>query len=105
MKFIKMQGLGNDFLVVNNLDGHYSNLDYAAITPKICDRHFGVGADGIILIEKSEQADCRMRIINSDGSEPEMCGNGIRCLAQFYFENIDAAKPVISVETDRGILL
>ncbi len=80
MKFTKMQGLGNDHIII---DLFSQTLDNAhEIAPKMCSRHFGVGADGLILVGPSEKYDFKMRVINSDGSEAEMCGNGIRCLAR-----------------------
>ncbi|WDU84088.1 diaminopimelate epimerase [Caloramator sp. Dgby_cultured_2] len=84
MYFAKMHGLGNDFIVINNLDGR--NIDYSNLARKICDRHFGIGADGLLVVEKSKIADIKMLIFNSDGSQAEMCGNGIRCFAKYVFE-------------------
>ena len=86
IEFTKYQGLGNDFILIDNRD-----TPKPIITPeqaiKICDRHFGIGADGVIfLLPPREGTDYTMRIFNSDGSEPEMCGNGIRCLARFVAE-------------------
>lgn len=82
--FTKMHGLGNDFVLV---DARFiPNRDWADVAVKMCDRHFGIGADGLILILASQVADLRMRIINSDGSEAQMCGNGIRCLAKYAYE-------------------
>ncbi|HEX3605502.1 MAG TPA: diaminopimelate epimerase [Candidatus Dormibacteraeota bacterium] len=79
MRFTKMHGLGNDFLVVDDRDPH--RVDWAALAPSVCARHTGVGADGILLIQGSDTADLRLRVVNADGSEPEMCGNGVRCAA------------------------
>ena len=104
MKFTKMHGLGNDFILVDcfrdNLPG-----DYSEIARRLCDRHFGVGADGLILILPSETADIRMRIFNSDGSEPEMCGNGIRCFARYVYENNIVRETTIRIETLAGIIV
>src|SRR5262249_45718166 len=76
----------------------------AALSVKIADRHFGVGADGLILICPSEKADARMRMFNADGSESEMCGNGIRCVAKYVYDHGIAKKPTLTIETGRGIL-
>lgn len=84
MEFTKWNGCGNDFVFVNAMNRPIEPV--TAECTKICDRHFGVGADGIIFILPSEQADFRMRIFNCDGSEAEMCGNGIRCFARLVRE-------------------
>jgi len=81
MRFEKMHGLGNDFLVVD--DREQQPIDWPALARRVCVRHTGVGADGILLIQGSDVADLRMRLINADGSEAEMCGNGIRCVAEY----------------------
>ena len=85
MKFIKMHGLGNDYIYVNCFDEKVDNP--AKLAPVISNRHFGIGADGLILICPSQTADVRMRIFNADGSEAEMCGNGIRCVAKYAYEH------------------
>ena len=100
--FTKWQGCGNDFVLVNCLKEKIK--DYAVLTKKICDRHYGVGADGLILILPSEQADFRMRIFNTDGSEAEMCGNGIRCFARCVYEAGLTEKTEFTVQTGAGIL-
>lgn len=104
MKFTKMQGLGNDFIIVDAraLD---TVPDWAAWSQKVCDRHFGIGADGVMLVLPSEQADIRMRILNSDGSEAEMCGNGIRCFAKFVYEAQIVTKTTMTVETLAGVMV
>ena len=81
MRFEKMHGLGNDFLVVD--DREQQPIDWPALARRVCVRHTGVGADGILLIKGSDVADLRMRLFNADGSEAEMCGNGIRCVAEY----------------------
>ncbi|MBR6014171.1 MAG: diaminopimelate epimerase [Selenomonadaceae bacterium] len=99
-KFEKWQGCGNDFVIIDSrTDGKIYDEEKNSW---ICDRHFGIGADGVIYILNSEKADVRMRIFNADGSEPEMCGNGIRCFAKFLAEK----NPVdnLKVETGAGIL-
>ncbi len=101
--FTKMTGLGNDYIYVNCINNNLKNIPDLA--RKVSDRHFGVGADGLILIEKSENAnsDFKMRIFNSDGSEAEMCGNGIRCLAKYIHDNNLSNNDKLSIETLAGI--
>ena len=102
MKFMKMHGLGNDFLVI---DGRVpESVDYSALAKRACERHTGVGADGILVVEDSDAADIRMRIINSDGSEAEMCGNGIRCFAKYVYEQGIVKGTELTVETLAGIM-
>jgi diaminopimelate epimerase len=101
IKFTKMQGLGNDFICMNYEDVYKYNLKI--FSKFICDRHFGIGADGLILIGTSKVADCKMRIFNSDGTEAEMCGNGIRCLAKYVYEKNIVKKEKIRIETLAGI--
>lgn len=101
IKFTKMQGLGNDFVCMKNED--VDKCDLKILSKFICDRHFGIGADGLILLGKSEIADCRMRIFNNDGTEAEMCGNGIRCLAKYIYEKNIIKKEKIKIETKAGI--
>jgi diaminopimelate epimerase len=103
MHFTKMHGLGNDYVYVDCVR-HPPPGDPAALSRRISDRHFGVGSDGLILICRSERADVRMRIFNADGSEGEMCGNGIRCVAKYVYERGIAVKPRLTVETGRGVL-
>lgn len=103
MKFTKMHGIGNDYVYVNTFDQR-PPADPAALARVISDRHFGVGSDGLILIGLSERADARMRMFNADGSESEMCGNGVRCVAKYVHDHGIARKPRILIETGRGIL-
>jgi diaminopimelate epimerase len=103
MKFTKMQGLGNDYVYVSLFD-QTAPRDPAKLAVAISDRHFGVGSDGLILIGPSERADARMRMFNADGSESEMCGNGIRCVAKFLFDHGIAPRKTVTVETGRGVL-
>ncbi|MFC1478540.1 diaminopimelate epimerase [Candidatus Margulisiibacteriota bacterium] len=105
MKFTKMHGLGNDFIILDAIEDDLSGVDYADFAVKYCNRNFGIGADGLIVVEKSTSADATMRIFNSDGSEPEMCGNGIRCFARYVYEKGEIKKEVISVETKAGIIV
>lgn len=102
LEFIKAHGIGNDFVILDCLQNELGDTDLSALAMRLCDRNFGVGADGIVLVLPSEIADYRMRIINSDGSEAEMCGNGIRCFAKYLFDR-GMAGEVISVETLAGI--
>ena len=101
MKFTKMQGLGNDYVYINCFEETVENPNELA--KKISDRHFGVGSDGLILILPSNIADCKMRMFNWDGSESEMCGNGIRCVGKFAHDKGIVDKDVITVETLAGI--
>ncbi len=103
MKFTKMTGLGNDFIVLENLEN--KELEYDVLAKKLCDRHFGIGGDGLLIVEPSGIADIKMRIINSDGSEAEMCGNGARCFAKYVYENGIVSKGKMSVETLSGIVM
>ncbi|MHC4623097.1 MAG: diaminopimelate epimerase [Planctomycetota bacterium] len=115
MKFTKMHGLGNDYIYVNCFEEKLKNP--AKLAPAISDRHFGIGADGLVLIAPSKKADVRMRMFNADGSEAEMCGNGIRCVAKYTYEHklakarkrrtIPGAPPCpasLKIETGSGIL-
>lgn len=104
MEFSKMHGLGNDFVVVDCISQAGLENAVASQARFLCDRHFGVGADGVILILPSEKADARMRIFNPDGSEAEMCGNGIRCFAKFLYERGIVSKRALTVETAAGIV-
>lgn len=101
MRFTKMQGLGNDYVYVNCFQEKVENPSDMA--KRISDRHFGVGADGLILIGPSEQADFEMAMYNADGSRGEMCGNGIRCVAKYVYDYGLTDKTSISVETLGGI--
>mgnify|MGYP002796425631 FL=1 len=101
MKFTKMQGLGNDYVYVNCLKETIA--DPPALAKKISDRHFGVGSDGLIMINPSDKADFEMEMYNADGSRAEMCGNGIRCVAKYVYDYGLTDKTRISVETLAGI--
>lgn len=97
MNFTKMNGLGNDFIVISGEQQLPANVDELAIS--LCNRFFGIGADGLVYILPSEIADFRMRIINSDGSEAEQCGNAIRCVAKYVYDNGLTDKEEITIET------
>jgi diaminopimelate epimerase len=103
MRFTKMQGCGNDYIYVDCFQ-EKPPRDAAGLSRAISDRHFGVGSDGLILICPSERADARMRMFNADGSESEMCGNGVRCVAKYIYEHGIARKSPLTIETGRGIL-
>jgi diaminopimelate epimerase len=102
MKFAKMQGAGNDYVYVNCFEETIA--DPAALARQVSNRNFGIGSDGLILIMPSEVADVRMRMFNSDGSESEMCGNGIRCVAKYAYDHDLVKKTEITAETGAGIL-
>jgi diaminopimelate epimerase len=104
IQFSKMHGLGNDFVVVDAVRQRF-DVDYSDFAQAVCDRNFGVGGDGLILVLPSDHSDLRMRIFNTDGSEPQMCGNGIRCFAKFAYEEGLVEKDVISVETLAGVMV
>lgn len=103
ISFTKMHGLGNDFIIINNMDYGLDPSYFAARAGLLCDRHFGIGADGLVLIEKGEKSPYYMRVFNSDGSEAEMCGNAIRCLARYLWERGFCPDPVFRLETGAGL--
>ncbi len=102
MKFTKMHGCGNDYIYVNLLEETIENA--SELSRKVSDRHIGIGGDGLITIGASDQADFRMRIYNADGSEAEMCGNGIRCVAKYVYEHGMTDQTEIAIETASGVL-
>lgn len=101
MQFTKMQGIGNDFIIIEASSWEEAG-SYQKWAEKLCDRNFGIGADGLIIVGKDNDMDVFMRIFNSDSSEPEMCGNGIRCVARYAYENKLVDKTAISVKTLAG---
>jgi len=103
MRFTKMHGAGNDYIYVDCFRNPIPH-DPAGLSRVISDRHLGVGSDGLILICPSDKADARMRMFNADGSEAEMCGNGIRCVAKFLYDHGQVRKNALAIETGRGIL-
>jgi diaminopimelate epimerase len=103
MQFWKMHGLGNDYIVIDNRDQKIGDKQAADLAKRLCERRFSVGADGLLLVSNSNVADVKMRIFNADGSEAEMCGNGIRCFAKYCYENGIATKNEFTVETLSGI--
>ena len=102
MKFTKMHGAGNDYVYVNCFEETVANPRDVAI--QVSNRNFGIGSDGLILIMPSDKADVAMRMFNSDGSESEMCGNGIRCVAKYAYDHGIVSKKEITAETGAGIL-
>jgi diaminopimelate epimerase len=102
MKFTKMHGIGNDYIYVNGFAEQVAEPEKVAAL--VSDRHFGIGGDGLILIEPTDRADVRMRMFNADGSEAEMCGNGIRCVAKYAFDHGLSTSNPMRVETGRGVL-
>ena len=103
MRFTKMHGAGNDYVYVNCFSEPFPT-DPAALAIAVSDRHQGIGADGLILICPSERGDARMRMYNADGSESEMCGNGVRCVAKYVHDHGIAKKDLLRIETGRGVL-
>lgn len=102
MRFTKMHGIGNDFIIVDAIHNQIENP--SELAKRACKRRFGVGADGLILICESDKADVKMRIFNSDGSEPEMCGNGIRCAAKYVYDKGICPKTDMTIDTLAGVL-
>lgn len=96
--FTKMQGTGNDFIIINCMN-QYFNYSLNTLAKYLCDRNFGIGADGVIYLFKTYKADCKIRIFNSDGTEAEMCGNGIRCVGKFLYEYGIVQKEHLKIET------
>jgi diaminopimelate epimerase len=104
--FTKMHGIGNDFIVIDGRAGMPGKGDgeLGSLSRRLCDRRFGIGADQILILDNSERADFRMRIFNADGSEVEMCGNGIRCFAKYIWDRKLSGKDVLEIETAAGII-
>ncbi|MBQ0098400.1 MAG: diaminopimelate epimerase [Oscillospiraceae bacterium] len=103
LNFTKMHGIGNDYIYFDAISQNIENPSQLAI--KYSDRHFGIGSDGVILICKSDVADAKMRMFNADGSEGNMCGNGIRCVGKYIYDHgiVDKGKRTVTVETKSGI--
>ena len=100
--FSKMEGIGNDFIIINCIN-QYFNYSLNSFSKYLCNRNFGVGADGVIFIFKSYSADCKIRIFNNDGTEAEMCGNGIRCVGKYLYEKGIINRNVVRIETILGV--
>jgi len=105
VKFTKMQGIGNDFIVVNALEETIEEVQYSNLSLKLNHRKFGIGGDGILLVLPSKVADYKMRMFNPDGSEAQMCGNGIRCFARYLYDRKLVVDTQIKVETLDGVKL
>ena len=103
MSFWKMHGLGNDYIVIDNRDEKIGGGHAVRLAKLLCERRFSVGADGLLLVSCSNVADAKMRIFNADGSEAEMCGNGIRCFAKYCYENGIVNKNEFAIETLSGL--
>jgi len=102
--FVKMHGAGNDFIVIDEYSGQLiSERDKPAFVARYCRRHFGVGADGMIFVQKSPSADARFVFYNPDGSRAELCGNGIRCFAKYVYERGLVKKQNMNIETSAGM--
>lgn len=107
LKFTKMHGIGNDYIYINCFEQKISKetVIFSELAAKLSDRHYGIGGDGMILIEPSNVADAKMRLFNADGSEAKMCGNGVRCVAKFLFDNNLVNEKLVKIETLSGIKL
>ncbi len=105
MKFIKMEGLGNDYIYMDLFEESLDNININTLSKRLSDRHFGIGSDGLVIIGPSDAADCKMRMFNSDGSESEMCGNAVRCVAKIMYDKGIHLNGAITVETLAGIIL
>jgi len=104
MRFYKYHGAGNDFVLVENLNGEIEEEAKPELARTLCERHFGVGGDGLLLVERSGKADARFRYFNSDGSEAEMCGNGMRCFAKHLYDFGIVRKERMRIETLAGVI-
>jgi len=105
MEFVKMHGLGNDFILIDSRKQPLEGVNLSELAVKLCDRNFGIGADGLLIAGPSNTADVKMMVFNPDGSEAEMCGNGIRCFAKYIYETLEKKKEIISIETLAGVML
>ena len=105
LKFGKYHGLGNDYIIINDIELEIPEEKKGLLARKLCEFHFSIGADGLIFVCNSDKADIRMRIFNDDGSEAEMCGNGIRCFCKYIYENDIVKKLKITIETLEGIMI
>lgn len=104
MKFTKMQGAGNDFIIINNINGQIARSEYSNLAARLCPRHMAVGADGLMVVESAEEGgDFKMMFYNADGMQGEMCGNGARCIAKYGYEN-GLAGEEMTIETTAGFV-
>ncbi len=104
MEFVKVHGLGNDFIVLDLINRPMNKQSWGKLAVDMCNRYFGIGADGLVLLDKSLIADIKMRIFNSDGTEPEMCGNAIRCVAAYAYQQKIVVNKKLTIETKAGII-
>src|SRR6185436_15566865 len=102
--FVKMHGIGNDFILLDGVGAALPNVSFTELSRAVNDRRFGVGGDGLILVERGKDAPYKMRMFNPDGSEPEMCGNGIRCFARLLKDRGYSDGKSVDVETGAGKL-
>ena len=100
MRFTKMEGLGNDYIYLNCLDG--APADLPGLAQQLSDRHFGVGADGLICVRPGRTGDFTMEMYNADGSRGAMCGNGIRCVGKYVYDKGLTSKTCLTIDTDAG---
>jgi diaminopimelate epimerase len=105
LEFEKYHGLGNDYIIINNLKYEIPEENLSQTAKKLCRAHFSIGADGLLLVCESQNADIQMRIFNNDGTESEMCGNGIRCFSKYVYEHDIIKKETMQVETLKGIII
>ncbi len=105
LEFEKFHGLGNDYIIINDIQWKIPEKKKSDLAKKLCEMHFSIGADGLIFVVNSDKADIKMRIFNPDGSESEMCGNGIRCVSKYIYENNIINKNEIDIETLKGIIV
>lgn len=106
IKFTKMQGLGNDFVILENEEYKRTNMDISILSKKLCDRKFGIGADGLIVVSNEvTDTDTAWYFYNSDGSEAQMCGNGMRCFARYMYDKKYIDKKKFSVQTKAGVII
>lgn len=105
LNFGKYHGLGNDYIIIDDIKWNVPERKKSDLARKLCETHFSIGADGLIFVCKSENADIRMRIFNNDGLEAEMCGNGIRCFSKYIYENNIIQKQEIKIETIKGTMV
>ena len=105
LEFGKYNGLGNDYIIIDDIKWRIPEIKKSAFALKLCEIHFSIGADGLIFVCESKDADIKMRIFNNDGLEAEMCGNGIRCFSKYIYESNIVKKDEISIETLKGIMV
>jgi len=103
IEFYKYHGAGNDFIMIDNREGEHDKFFSAEKIKFLCDRHFGIGADGLILFESSKKTDCFMNYYNADGTKAEMCGNGVRCMAKFFIDLTKSDSKELNIDTRAGI--